>query len=54
MRISIAGDEYEGTANDGAIKTSFKFPSIEIDETSKIKILVDTDENAEDGAYATF
>jgi hypothetical protein len=56
MRLEIGGDEYEGTATTDAkgVNTSFSFAAIDIDHASKIKILVDTDENAVDGAYATF
>jgi hypothetical protein len=55
MRLSIAGDEYEGkkSVNDED-KTVFTFPSIEIDHTSKIKLYVDTTEKAEKNASTTF
>ena len=43
MRIVIAGDEYEGTKHTTAwVIDYFDFPSVEVDHTSKIKILVDT------------
>jgi len=41
MRIEIAGDEYEGTPTDGG----FSFPAINVDQSGKIKLLVDTVEH---------
>jgi hypothetical protein len=57
MRLEIAGDEYEGTPNTkekNAVITSFTFPAIDVDHSGKIRLLVDTDENAKKDSYATF
>jgi hypothetical protein len=40
LRLEIAGDEYEGSFNSGT--NTYTFPAIEVDESGKIKILVDT------------
>jgi len=55
MRIVVAGDEYEGTWSASGADDVFSFPSIEIDRSSKIKILVDTiEKNGAEGDYVTF
>ena len=40
LRLEIAGDEYEGKFNSG--NNTYSFPAIEVDESGKIRILVDT------------
>jgi hypothetical protein len=42
MRIVVAGEEYEGSWAASGNDDVFSFPSIEIENNSKIKILVDT------------
>jgi hypothetical protein len=54
MRLVIAGDEYEGKVSTDGSKKVFSFPSIEIDRTSKIKVLVDTVESAAENSTTTF
>ena len=53
MRLEIAGDEYEGSFD--STNNTFSFPSIDVDRSWKIRILVDTVETSSETApYATF